>query len=36
MTNKVLVWFEGLKSGRSPPQVKDLSQFEDDPVRIVK
>ena len=26
----------GLKSGRSPPQVKDLIQFEDDLVRIVK
>ena len=25
-----------LKSGRSPPQVKDLIQFEDDLVRIVK
>ena len=26
----------GLKRGRSPPQVKDLIQFEDDLVRIVK
>ena len=26
----------GLKSGRSPPQVKDLIQFEDDLLRIVK
>ena len=26
----------GLKSGRSPPQVKDLIQFEDDLVRIIK
>ena len=26
----------GLKSGRSPPQIKDLIQFEDDLVRIVK
>ena len=26
----------GLKSSRSPPQVKDLIQFEDDLVRIVK
>ena len=26
----------GLKSGRSPPQVKDLIQFEDDLVRMVK
>ena len=26
----------GLKSGKSPPQVKDLILFEDDPVRIVK
>ena len=26
----------GLKSGRSPPQVKHLIQFEDDFVRIVK
>ena len=26
----------GLKSGRSPPQVKDLIEFEDDLVRIVK
>ena len=26
----------GLKSGRSPPQVKDLIQFEDDLDRIVK
>ena len=26
----------GLKSGRNPPQVKDLIQFEDDLVRIVK
>ena len=26
----------GLKSGRSPPQVKDLIQFEDDLVRKVK
>ena len=26
----------GLKSGRSPSQVKDLIQFEDDLVRIVK
>ena len=26
----------GLKSGRSPPQLKDLIQFEDDLVRIVK
>ena len=26
----------GLKSGRSPPQVKVLIQFEDDLVRIVK
>ena len=26
----------GLKSGRSPPQAKDLIQFEDDLVRIVK
>ena len=25
-----------LKSGRSPPQVKDLIQFEDNLVRIVK
>ena len=25
-----------MKSGRSPPQVKDLIQFEDDLVRIVK
>ena len=26
----------GLKSSRSPPQVKDLIPFEDDLVRIVK
>ena len=26
----------GLKSGRSPPQLKDLIQFKDDLVRIVK
>ena len=26
----------GLKSGRSPPQVNDLIEFEDDLVRIVK
>ena len=26
----------GLKSGRNPPQVKYLTQFEDDLVRIVK
>ena len=26
----------GLKSSRSPPQVKDLIQFEDDLVRVVK
>ena len=26
----------GLKSARNPPQVKDLIQFEDDLVRIVK
>ena len=26
----------GLKSGRSPPQVKDLIQFDDDLVKLVK